>query len=178
MVLPQDEVSAYLENETTIHDHRRAEFFPNNQIVNPQGFYANHSPSDIKGRDKITYTVKSGDNLGLIAGWFRVRSADIKYWNNIHKNFLKVGQKLAIYVPEGQGEYFSKFNNKNLAEKQKSLKEKPATVVPAQNLANNAKKPATEKKSEELASAQPVKKDTTTIKKKTESVEKDYVFLS
>lgn len=173
LVLPQDEVSAYLENETTIHDHRRTEFFPNNQIVNPQEFYARHSPSDIKGRDKVTYTVKSGDNLGLIAGWFRVRSADIKYWNNIHKNFLKAGQKLAIYVPEGQGEYFSKFNNKSLAEKQKSLKEKPITIVPAQNLAIKAKQPDTEKKSEELASTQPVKKDTTTIKKKTEPVEKD-----
>ena len=100
LVLPQDQISAYLENETIIHDHRRTEFFPNNQIINPQNNFASHSPSDIKGRDKVLYTVKSGDNLGVISAWFRVRTSDLRYWNNIKKNFIKAGQKLYIYVPE------------------------------------------------------------------------------
>jgi membrane-bound lytic murein transglycosylase D len=145
LVLPQDEVSAYLENEMVIHDHRRAEFFPNNQIINPQNNFASHSPGDIKGRDKVTYTVKSGDNLGLISAWFRVRSSDLKYWNNIHKNFIKVGQKLAVYVPEGQGEHYSKLNKKSYAERQKSLNEKPA-VSSTQSLASVTKKQSTESK--------------------------------
>ncbi len=134
LVIPQDEISAYLENESTIHDHRRAEFFPNNQIVNPQDNFARYIPN-VKGRDKVYYTVKKGDNLGLIASWFRVRSSDIKYWNGIHKNFLKAGQKLVVYVQEGQGEYFSKLDKRSFAERQKSLKEKPVT--------NNNKKLAT-----------------------------------
>ncbi len=138
LVLPQDEVSAYLENEAIIHDHRRAEFFPNNQIINPQSNFASHSPGDIKGRDKVIYTVKSGDNLGLISAWFRVRSSDLKYWNNIHKNFLKAGQKLSVYVPEGHGEHYSKINKKSFAEKQKFLNERP-TVSSNQNLASAAK---------------------------------------
>lgn len=145
LVLPQDEVSAYLENEAIIHDHRRAEFFPNNQIINPQSNFASHSPGDIKGRDKVTYTVKSGDNLGLISAWFRVRSSDLKYWNGIRKNFLKVGQKLSIYVPEGQGEHYSKINKKSFAEKQKFLNEKPA-VSSNQNLASVVKKQPAEAK--------------------------------
>lgn len=127
LVLPVDQISAYLENETTIHNHRRAEFFPNNQIVNPQNKYATVSPSDIKGRDKITYTVKKGDNVGLIASWYRVRSSDLSYWNNIRKNFIKTGQKLTIYVPEGQGEYYSKLNKLSYSEKQRSLNKKPTT---------------------------------------------------
>lgn len=143
LVLPQDEISAYLENEITIHDHRRTEFFPNNQIVNPQGYIASHSPSDIKGRDKVIYTVKSGDNLGLIASWFRVRSSDLKYWNGIKKNFIKVGQKLTVYVPEGQGDHYAKLNKKSYSEKQKSLKEKPQAAT-VQNLAA-----ATPKKTQE-----------------------------
>ncbi len=145
LVLPQDEVSAYLENEAIIHDHRRAEFFPNNQIINPQSNFASHSPGDIKGRDKVTYTVKSGDNLGLISAWFRVRSSDLKYWNGIRKNFLKVGQKLSVYVPEGQGEHYSKINKKSFAEKQKFLNEKPA-VSSNQNLASVVKKQPAEAK--------------------------------
>ena len=145
LVLPQDEVSAYLENEMIIHDHRRTEFFPNNQIVNPQNNFASQSPSDIKGRDKIIYSVKSGDNLGLISAWFRVRSSDLKYWNNIHKNFIKAGQKLSVYVPEGQGEHYSKINKKSFAEKQKFLNERP-TVISNQNLASAVKKQPAETK--------------------------------
>lgn len=138
LVLPQDEISAYLENESAIHDHRRAEFFPNNEIVNPQTHSAGLSPSNIKGRDKIIYTVKSNDNLGLISAWFRVRASDLKYWNNLRKNFIKAGQKLAIYVPEGQGEYYSKISKLSYSEKQKSLKHKP-TVNTTQNLASSTK---------------------------------------
>jgi len=145
LVLPQDQISAYLENEAIIHDHRRAEFFPNNQIINPQNNFASHSPSDIKGRDKVLYTVKSGDNLGIISAWFRVRTSDLRYWNNIKKNFLKAGQKLYIYVPEGQGEYFSKLNKRSNAEKQKSLNEKPSASS-TQKLANVAKKETSENK--------------------------------
>ncbi len=127
LVLPQEEISAYLENEVEIHDHRRAEFFPNNQIVNPQNNYANISPSDIKGRDKVIYNVKSGDNVGSIASWFRVRNSDLSYWNRLHKNLIRTGQKLTIYVPEGQGEYYSKISRMSRTEKQRSLHRKPTS---------------------------------------------------
>lgn len=138
LVLPQEEISAYLENETIIHQHRRTEFFPNNEIVNPQNSYASHSPSDVKGRDKVIYTVKSGDNLGLISAWFRVRTSDLSYWNKLRKNFIKAGQKLTIYVPEGQGEYYSNVSKMSRADKQKSLNKKPTYASP-QNLATTAK---------------------------------------
>ena len=133
LVLPQDEISAYLENEMTIYDHRRSEFFPNNEIINPQNSYADQRPSDIKGRDKLIYTVKSNDNLSLISAWFRVRTSDLKYWNKMHKNYLQLGQKIVVYVPEGQGEYYSKMGKLSYSEKQKSLNTKP-TVRQGQNL--------------------------------------------
>lgn len=153
LVIPQDEISAYLENESTIHDHRREEFFPNNQIVNPQDNFARHSP-DVKGREKIYYTVKKGDNLGLIASWFRVRSSDLKYWNDIRKNFVKAGQKLAIYVPEGQGEHYEKFNKKSFAEKQKSLSQKPVAST-AQKLASSTPTKLSSNASSTISSAKP-----------------------
>ena len=176
LVLPQDEVSAYLENEMVIHDHRRTEFFPNNQIINPQNNFASHSPGDIKGRDKVTYTVKSGDNLGLISAWFRVRSSDLKYWNNIHKNFIKVGQKLAVYVPEGQGEHYSKLNKKSYSERQKSLNEKPA-VSSTQNLTSVTKKQSTETKSVGKAIVQSGEKTSTIEKINEQTAEKsEFVY--
>jgi len=188
LVLPQDEVSAYLENELTIHDHRRSEFFPNNQIINPQNSYANQSPSDIKGRDKLTYNVKSNDNLGLISAWFRVRISDLKYWNKMRKNFLRVGQKLVVYVPEGQGEYYSKVIKMNYAEKQKSLNKKP-TFNSIPNLLSTAKAKATEttavKSSKETKPAENAmkmadagKKDFSSVKINNQTANNEFIYYT
>jgi len=137
LVLPQDEISAYLENEVSIRNHRRNEFFPNNEIVNPQTKYVSVESGDFKGRDKVIYTVKSGDNLGAISAWFRVRVSDIQYWNKLRKNFIKAGQNLTIYVTDGQGEYYSHLNKMSHAEKQKSLNKKPTFSSTANKVATS-----------------------------------------
>lgn len=152
LVLPQEEISAYLDNESIIHSHRRLEFFPNNEIVNPVSKYASFNPSDIKGLDKIHYTVKTGDNLGNISTWFRVPLSDIKFWNKMKKNTLKAGQKLIIYVPEGQGDYYARLNKMTLAEKQKSLKKKP-TTTPTPKMESAVKTPQVESTEEKTTTA-------------------------
>lgn len=143
LVLPQDEISAYLENESIIYAHRRLEFFPNNEIVNPVSKYASFDPNDIKGLDKLRYTVKTGDNLANISAWFRVPLSDIKFWNKLKRNTLKAGQKMVIYVPEGQGDYYARLNKMSFSEKQKSLKKKPASVA-TPRMASAAKTPQVE----------------------------------
>ncbi len=189
LVLPQDQVSAYLENEMTIHDHRRSEFFPNNEIVNPQNSFADQRPSDIKGRDKLIYTTKSKDNLALISAWFRVRTSDLKYWNKLHKSALRLGQKLVVYVPEGQGEYYSKVGKLSYSEKQKSLNKKP-TVSQGQNMASKieAKPGETVTSSKELDTKQgkntlegtpnSVKKDTSSIKITDKAGTDEYIYYT
>lgn len=178
LVLPQDEISAYLENESIIYKHRRTEFFPNNEIVNPQTHYASREPSDIKGRDKVVYIVKSGDNLGTIAGWFRVRLSDLKYWNKLNRNFIKVGQKLTVYVPEGQGEYFSNFNKMSKTEKQKSLNQKP-TISSKQNLAQTEKPKPTETTGENKPNiAASSENATTKAEKSVENADSEFVYYT
>lgn len=44
-----------------------------------------------------TYIVTTGDNLGYIAELFSCRVSDIKRWNGLRNNFLKIGQKIRIY---------------------------------------------------------------------------------
>ncbi len=100
LVVPQDQVAAFIDNEEDIYNHKREEFFPNNQIVNPVSKSANFAAGDIKGKDKILYKIRPGDNLGAIAAKYHVRISDLKYWNGMHGNFLKAGQYLAIYVPQ------------------------------------------------------------------------------
>lgn len=187
LVLPQDEISAYIENESDIHDHRRSEFFPNNQIVNPQNYYASQSPSNIKGRDRVVYSVKSGDNIGMIASWFRVRGSDLKFWNKMRSNALKVNQKLSIYVPEGQGEYYSNVSKMSKSEKQKSLNRKP-TESYSPNLANSAKtkqaeikSAKTETKAEENTLAQSntsANKDTSDVKIEDQIAKNEFVYYT
>jgi len=48
---------------------------------------------------KLSYTVRNGDSLYLIASRFRISVADLLRWNNIDKaTYLQPGQKLTMYV--------------------------------------------------------------------------------
>ncbi|WP_052345514.1 lytic transglycosylase domain-containing protein [Alkaliflexus imshenetskii] len=93
-----DQTTAFAAIEDTIYAHRRTQFFPNNQlVVTPSN--NTHSAVAPAGREPVYYTVKSGDAVGLIAGWFNVRVSDLRYWNNINGNLIRVGQQLVVYVP-------------------------------------------------------------------------------
>lgn len=47
---------------------------------------------------RIAYKVKSGDVLGLIASRHEVSVSDVKKWNNLGSNLIKVGQILYIHT--------------------------------------------------------------------------------
>ncbi len=49
------------------------------------------------GRDRIVYRVQSGDVLGSIAIRYGVRVNDLKKWNNLRSNTIRVGQRLNIW---------------------------------------------------------------------------------
>ena len=56
------------------------------------------SPAPVQNGEKITYTVKSGDVLGRIAEKHGVGLSELKKWNGLTTNDIKVGQKLVIYA--------------------------------------------------------------------------------
>jgi membrane-bound lytic murein transglycosylase D len=132
--LPVKHISQFIDLEKQVYAHNREKHFPNNQIATPKsGGYYKHNPVDIKGKDKVFYTVKSGDNVGFISSWFKVRASDLRYWNNISRNLIRVGQKLVVYVPTGKGEYFKKFNTMSFASKQRSVGKKAPTLAAKSN---------------------------------------------
>jgi len=59
---------------------------------------AQKSTGGTYGREAITYTVRSGDVIGLIAQRHHVRVADLKEWNNLRSNVIRTGQRLNIWV--------------------------------------------------------------------------------
>ncbi len=55
----------------------------------------------------LTYTVKSGDNLGFIAEWYDVSASQLRTWNNISGNLIKPGQKLSVYIPSERAHIYA-----------------------------------------------------------------------
>jgi membrane-bound lytic murein transglycosylase D len=98
-------------------------------IADPSRSSSSYAPADIKGKTRLTYVVKDGDNLGFISAWYRVGLSELRYWNNISRNLIRVGQKLVIYVDPSKSEFYSRVNSMSLSEKQAMVgKTVPANV--------------------------------------------------
>ena len=46
---------------------------------------------------RVRYTVRNGDYLGKIANKFGVRVGEIKKWNGLKSDHLRIGQRLTLY---------------------------------------------------------------------------------
>ncbi|GAA4802304.1 LysM peptidoglycan-binding domain-containing protein [Litoribaculum gwangyangense] len=90
--LPKIAIGTFVNNEEKIYAYAKEEFDKREKPL-PQFFNAN---------DKITYRVKSGDYLGKISRIYGVRVSDIKRWNGLRSNDLKIGQRLTIYPKNPQ----------------------------------------------------------------------------
>ncbi len=79
---------------------------------------ARNTPGSTYGRTKQVYRVRSGDVLGLIANRYHVRISDIRKWNRIKGNMIRVGQRLNIWVlPHYNAKTKSQYTVKNLPAK-------------------------------------------------------------
>jgi membrane-bound lytic murein transglycosylase D len=61
---------------------------------------ASNTMGSTYGRDRVVYRVRSGDVLGSIALRYGVRVDDIKKWNNLRNNTIRIGQALNIWLRE------------------------------------------------------------------------------
>ncbi|UXP33263.1 transglycosylase SLT domain-containing protein [Reichenbachiella agarivorans] len=61
-------------------------------------YVARNTPGSVYGRVKQVYRVRGGDVLGTIAENHHVSVADLKAWNNLSSNMIRVGQNLNIWV--------------------------------------------------------------------------------
>ncbi len=61
-------------------------------------YLARNTPGSTYGRIKQVYRVRSGDVLGTIAQKYHVRISDLRAWNNLNGNLIRVGQYLKIWV--------------------------------------------------------------------------------
>lgn len=85
--LPREAIGVFTSNEEKIYAFAKAEFDKREKPL-PQLFNADA---------KVRYRVRSGDYLGKIARRYGVRVSQIKRWNGLRSNNLKIGQRLTIY---------------------------------------------------------------------------------
>ncbi|WP_321368705.1 LysM peptidoglycan-binding domain-containing protein [uncultured Draconibacterium sp.] len=130
LVLPNDVILDFVDLDTSIFAFERDKYFPDNTLMDPTTSNSSYfTPVDIKGKAKVVYTVKAGDNVGFISSWFHVRASDLRYWNNIRRDMIRVGQKLAIYVPEKEKEKYEQVTNMSFAQKQASIGKSSTTTT-------------------------------------------------
>lgn len=89
--LPLDILGTFVSNEELIYAYVNKKAEENKKPL----------PEFYTQEEQITYRVRSGDFLGKIANNYGVRINDIKQWNNLRNNNLRIGQRLIIY-PKGK----------------------------------------------------------------------------
>ncbi|MCK0123173.1 LysM peptidoglycan-binding domain-containing protein [Gelidibacter sp. F2691] len=85
--LPKHAVGRFVNNEASIYE------FVTNELNKREKPIA----QILESNSKSTYKVRSGDNLGKIARQYGVRVSDLKAWNGLRSNNLKIGQRLNVY---------------------------------------------------------------------------------
>ncbi len=87
--LPKDAMGKFVANEVQIYAHVKKELESKESPL----------PELVKRaeKDRIRYKVRSGDFLGKIAERYGVRVSQLKQWNGLRSNNLRVGQRLTIY---------------------------------------------------------------------------------
>jgi membrane-bound lytic murein transglycosylase D len=128
ITLPVDKLGDFISMTDTITGYRKDQYLTRvNQTSAPT--HTAYSPPEIKGKTALTYVVKDGDNLGYISEWYDVGLSDLRYWNNIYRNTIRVGQKLTVYIDPARADRYSKINSMSFTEKQK-LEGKATAAAP------------------------------------------------
>jgi membrane-bound lytic murein transglycosylase D len=118
VTLPLDKLGDFIAMTDTITGYRREQYLTRvTQTTLPT--QSAYTPPDVNGKTKLTYTVKDGDNLGFISEWYDVPLSELRYWNNIYRNTIRVGQKLSVYVDPAKADRYGKVNSMSFADKQK-----------------------------------------------------------
>ncbi len=85
--LPYNYTSAFIERQDTLYTHRASELLSEKVMKEVKDGTSN----------RITYRVKSGDYLGKIARKYHVSVTQLKKWNGLRSDNLRIGQVLYIH---------------------------------------------------------------------------------
>lgn len=136
--LPFKETSRFIELQDSIVNYNDSVYF-NPAALSKAPQYTTYKPgAPTKNHVKLTYVIKSGDNLGFIAEWYSVSVSNLKHWNNIRGSKIRVGQKIAVYVHKSKVDKYNSINTMSFAQKQATIGKKvddktTQTITPLQS---------------------------------------------
>ncbi|MCO6494515.1 MAG: transglycosylase SLT domain-containing protein [Bacteroidetes bacterium] len=123
--LPSNQIQTYremrdsievkaLSQDSTVHDS--IPIITPGTIKTPTGVPIN---SDVSSEPKIIYyTIKSGDNLGLLSKLFDCTISEIKKWNHLRGNVIYAGTRIKFYVPGDKIAEYKRINSMSASQKQ------------------------------------------------------------
>ena len=114
-ILPISYLGDFIDLADSIRNYK-PELISKNMDVDPTR--SSSVPVSVPGKTKLVYTVKEGDNLGYIAEWFNVGLSDLRYWNDIYGNIIRIGQKINVFVDPNKTDFYSRINEMTFAQKQ------------------------------------------------------------
>jgi membrane-bound lytic murein transglycosylase D len=82
------------------------------------------------GTVPLSYTIKSGDNVGLIAQWYGIGTKELRDMNGLTSDRIKAGDKLTIHVPKAKAATLGKIDGMSFDEKQALVGGTAAAPVP------------------------------------------------
>ena len=85
--LPKPSTGVFVSNEAAIYEYVGSDLEKKKEGL----------PQYVETEERIRYRVRSGDYLGRIAEKYGVGVSEIKKWNNLRSNNLRIGQYLTVY---------------------------------------------------------------------------------
>jgi membrane-bound lytic murein transglycosylase D len=132
--LPKDLALKFAENEQVIYNYKSKSGLEKEKLV-----------AEIKkATDKQYHTVRSGENLGLIARKYNVTVKQIQQWNGMKGTMIHPGQKLAIIPSTGYAHVPSSSPSSSTSSQETSQKSKPAPVNSSSKSASASQGTSTE----------------------------------
>jgi membrane-bound lytic murein transglycosylase D len=109
--LPKNLIGKFTSNEEQIYAFAKADDAKREKPL----------PKYTENPQRIRYRVRNGDYLGKIANRYRVSVSQIKRWNGLRSNRLRIGQRLTIYPRNYAGSKSAKKTSSKVA-KNKNFK--------------------------------------------------------
>ena len=92
--LPIQQISAFIDQQDTIYEHRKLELFKNRKVVP----VSDGRGQAIRGNGELTYhRIRNGETLGSIARRYGVSVKQIQQWNGMTNTKISAGKRLKIY---------------------------------------------------------------------------------
>lgn len=105
--LPKYAIGKFVSNEQAIYAYVEEELKKREKPL----------PQMVTSKDRVRYRVRSGDYLGKIAERYGVGVSQIKRWNGLRSDNLRVGQRLTIYPRKPVTQVASTSSKKNTVSK-------------------------------------------------------------